>query len=100
MTIVHRFTSPSWLTALRSHLAGASGASGESSRDVDRIFQEIVSLDAGQALLFSPAAMLEVESSTSHSGLKMRKLGFGYVKIHVRMRLTADGGKSILATTA
>ena len=96
MTIVHRFTSPSWLAMLKSHLAGISNG-GDSQRGVARIFEQIVHLDVGQALLFSPAAMLEVESSTPQNGRKMRKLGSRYVKIQVRQRLTADGGRSILA---
>lgn len=96
MTIVHRFTSPSWLAALKSHLAGVSSEGDASKRDVAQIFKQIVNLNAGQALLFSPSAMLGVEDG--QTGLKMKKLGTGYVKVQVRKRLTADGGRSILAT--
>ena len=96
MTIVHRFTSPSWLAMLKSHLAGISD--GDSQRDVQQIFERIVNLDVGQGLLFSPAAMLEVESSMPQNGRRMRKLGSRYIKVQVRQRLTTDGGKSILAT--
>lgn len=98
MTIVHRFTSPSWLTALKSHLAGVSSEGGASERDVAEIFQRIVHLDAGQALLFSPSAMLGIKGDRDKTTLEVQKLGTGYLKIQVRKRLTADGGRSILAT--
>lgn len=100
MTIVHRFTSPSWLQTLKSHLAGISSIEDSSSRDIKQIFQLIVNLEAGQALLFSPSAILDVEDeSTAEDALvsRVQKLGLRYVKMKVRKRLTVDGGRSILA---
>lgn len=97
MTIVHRFTSPSWLAALKSHLAGVSVEREVSKRDVTEIFKQIVNLEAGEALLFSPSAMTGPEKDAGLQGLEMQKLGLGYVKVRVRQRLTADGGRSILA---
>ncbi len=101
MTIVHRFTSPSWLDTLKAHLAGASHMDEDAERNVREIFRTIVTLQAGQALLFSPSAMMDAEVSVDASGnrsLKAHKLGMGYIKIGVRKRLTADGGRSIMAT--
>lgn len=100
MTIVHRFTSPSWLQTLKSHLAGISSIEDSSSRDIKQIFQLIVNLEAGQALLFSPSAILDVDDeSTAEDALvsRVQKLGLRYVKMKVRKRLTVDGGRSILA---
>ena len=98
MTIVHRFTSPEWLSALKSHLAGVAGLDGEENRDIKEIFRTIVNLEAGQALLFSPSAMLEtIDRAETKGGRHAAKLGMGYVKIRVRKRLTTDGGRSILA---
>lgn len=96
VTIVHRFTSPSWLAALRSHLAGVSSEGDASNRDAAQVFRNIVNLHAGQALVFSPSAMLGVEDAKK-TGLRMKKLGTGYVKVQVRKRFTADGGQSKLA---
>ena len=49
MTIVHRFTSPSWMNALQSHLAGLSVDEGEDSKkELRRIFKQIVELNGGQ----------------------------------------------------
>ena len=61
------------------------------------MFKRVVSLDAGQALLFSPSAMLKVDKLAVDGSLRIIKLGTGYVKIWVRKRLTADGGRSVLA---
>ncbi|KAL8766352.1 MAG: hypothetical protein Q9203_006369 [Teloschistes exilis] len=93
MTIVHRFTSPEWLLALKAHLAAFSSMGDEDSpRRLKDIFQTIVNLDVGQALLFSSSAMLDTKNS------RPQKLGMRYVKMRVRDRLTVDGGKSVSAT--
>ncbi|MCJ1425207.1 hypothetical protein MMC29_003095 [Sticta canariensis] len=100
MTIVHRFTSPSWLQTLKSHLAGISSIEETSGRDIKQIFELIVNLEAGQALLFSPSTILDVKDEpTAKDTLvtRVQKLGSRYVKMRVRERLTTDGGKSILA---
>ncbi|KAL8701852.1 MAG: hypothetical protein Q9201_004680 [Fulgogasparrea decipioides] len=92
MTIVHRFTSPDWLLALKAHLAAVSTVGDENSqRSVKELFQAIVNLETGQAPLFSPLAMLDITDSGP------RKLGLRYVKMRVRKRLTADGGRSAQA---
>lgn len=95
LTIIHKFSSPTWMEALRTHLAGASGEDSESRagkrRDVESIFKSIVNLNVGEALMFSPSAMLDVKD-----GL-VSKLGMGFLKVRVRKRLTADGGRSVLA---
>lgn len=94
MTIVHRFSSPEWLKALGQHLAGIEG---DSKRDLKEVFQNIVELEPGQALLFSPSAMLDVVGGPGGNGKRGRPLGTGYVKMRIRDRLTVDGGKSIMA---
>ena len=94
MTIVHRFPSPDWLKTIQAHLAGASYV------DEEELFKTIAALPAGEALLFSPTAILGVDVSTDTSGsciLKGQRLGMGYLKIGIRKRLTADGGRSQMA---
>ena len=100
VAVVHRFTSPAWMVALREHLAGVAVVGVERDkdgrkRDVDRLFAEIVRLDAGEALVFSPAAMLNVVARGGE--LEPAKLGSRYIKMRVRKRLTADGGRSVRA---
>lgn len=101
MTIVHRFTSPDWLQTLKARLAGVATPGDEDSKgNIKDIFDTIVNLAAGEALLFSPSAMLEAgnpESSTSSHPVKLQKLGLSYIRIHVRERLTVDGGRSVMA---
>lgn len=118
MTFVHRFTSSEWLRALRGHLAGAAvtidgrgdvdGNDGEpdvgggsvdgdgsgkaKNGSVRSLFSQIVTLNVGESLLFSPSATLDVVDG------RPRKLGVGYVKFKTRSRVTADGGSSVMAT--
>ena len=94
VTIVHRFTSPDWLNALRKHLAGISNgarvlekalrmqegaAYGEDDDDmVDgagtlslgdgdpgmELFPRIVGLRVGEALMFAPSAIIGVRKTS------------------------------------
>ncbi|KFY05197.1 hypothetical protein O988_00181 [Pseudogymnoascus sp. VKM F-3808] len=119
VTIVHRFTSPEWMKSLRAHLAAAASDMAESEAEADaddqdadlarglisgvkghtssEIFKKIVGLEVGEALLFSPTAMIGV-GGTSNGGSRYIKLGTGVLKVRVRARLTTDGGKSHMAT--
>ena len=97
MTIVHRFTSPAWHDALKSHLAALSSKGNESNGDSQDIFNQIVRLNTGQALIFSPSAMLGVDDQHVTGSSRIAKLGTQYVKVLIRHRTTVDGGRSILA---
>lgn len=118
VTIVHRFTSPAWFAAIRKHIAGASiGDDGESkSIFSDQLFQQIVKLKTGEALVFCPTALLDAvwggsgSSSTTYSeadedsdsGVEINaqsvsQLGPRYFNLRVRKRVTADGGRSQLS---
>jgi len=108
ITIVHRFTSPEWLRTLKAHLAAAYSdfldkesvtrdeRHLEKGRNANaatlprqRLYNDIVKLRVGEVLLFASIALV---------GLEMKRLGARYLKIKVRSRLTADGGKSIMAS--
>lgn len=92
-TFVHRFLSPSWYKVLEQHLAGAS----KDGRDEGSLFNKIMSLRTGEALLFCPTAQLDV-AEDSEEEKEVKILGNSYAKIKIRKRLTADGGKSMMAT--
>lgn len=146
VTIVHRFTSPTWFKALESHLAGvclgvSKGEDGSKS-GAHNFFRKIVKLRTGEAFVFCPTAILDAitinsksrgthsdsdtceretsEGSETHRSLEMesaegeeseeseaeseevqttrvQELGARYIKLKVRNRVTADGGRSILA---
>ncbi len=97
-TIVHRFTSPDWLRTLKGHLL-VEEAPSSTSAAFSRILAEIVDLNVGEALLFAPSAILDVEKSGKDGKGKVRgcKLGSNYVTVRIRRRVTVDGGKSIMA---
>jgi hypothetical protein len=114
VTIVHRFTSPEWMQSLKAHLAAVASdmvdqvpdssgrqhsterISGAKSNTASLIFREIVGLRVGEALLFSPSAMVDADMASSDAS-RYARLGTGFLKVRVRTRLTTDGGKSVLA---
>ncbi len=103
ITIVHRFTSPDWLRELRSHLAALDNDEedpGKSRIKLINIFNQIVKLRRGEALLFAPGAIIGVEKKPNENGseeTQMKRLGIGFLKIKIRARVTSDGGRSIFA---
>lgn len=108
-TFVHRFLSPAWFTTLQNHLAGAHSASrhsnGTTASSHDKwLFDNIVGLRTGEALVFSPTAHLTVASGhqdgPASSLSAVRPLGNGFAKLRVRRRITADGGRSVTADQA
>ncbi|KAI5920282.1 hypothetical protein F4810DRAFT_683364 [Camillea tinctor] len=123
-TIIHRFTSPEWFEALRRHLAGVallskvttmankgqlvpSGNPGQINVDATsnvlaaRLFGKIVTLKTGEALVFAPSAVVGLEEEACpEKGTRVthRRLAHDVLHITVRSRITADGGKSIMAS--
>lgn len=111
LTVVHRFSSPAWFKALEGHLAGAVmdvSASRVSKYSTWSLFSRIVGLGTGEALVFCPNAILDVSHAdnaeregdpSAHQAAQsiMAEQGSSYFKMKVRKRITADGGRSILA---
>ncbi|KAK7985572.1 hypothetical protein PG988_003194, partial [Apiospora saccharicola] len=91
-TFVHRFLSPAWYKTLEGHLAAASNPGRGST-----LFETIVTLKTGEAMLFCPTALLSIVTSGQGPG-KLKALGNDYIQVAIRKRTTADGGKSITAT--
>jgi hypothetical protein len=123
VTIVHRFSSPDWLNALTKHLAGISKVAktntGESINDEDAIydglqgvtmssddtilglFAQILELGTGEALVFAPSAVVSLQQQSTWGKKprpKPKNLAHGVLRVNIRARITADGGKSIMAT--
>ena len=75
---------------------------GEASKGgVQDNLNQIVKLNTGEALIFSPSAMLGVDDEDGNGSprmVKMVKMGTQYIKVRVRNRTTMDGGRSILTT--
>jgi hypothetical protein len=85
---------------LRLHLAAPSDIEEETEKSskakVMNIFNLIVKLRIGEALLFAPNAAIDVETNERGED-SVKRLGTGYLKIKIRARITEDGGKSVMA---
>lgn len=88
VAIVHHFRSPAWYETLIKHVAGVRQ---QDERDTD-LFETIVSLKIGQALVFCPSALLDVQDDAVVS---MRD---DFMKLKIRSRISADGGRSLLSS--
>lgn len=89
-SIVHRFNSPVWFTAIKDHLAGASSllASREES---DSMSEGIVKLGVGESFVFSPSSYVCAD------GEREQKLGIGFMRMKTRSKKGVDSGLSKLA---
>ncbi len=62
------------------------------------LFGTIVGLRPGEGLLFAPNAVLEVGPPVEGRGsARVKRLDHGILKIRIRQRVTADGGRSVMA---
>ena len=114
LTIVHHFMSPEWLRTLHHHLASAADSlfsakltavacpkrqnreHEESESGSTLLFNRIVHLQVGEALLFSPSAI--VGANIQQDGnVDYHCLGAKHLTIRIQSQLTSDGGKSVLA---
>ncbi|KAL1799123.1 hypothetical protein ACET3X_003160 [Alternaria dauci] len=84
ITIMHRFTSPAWFSALKKHISVME--------DNSNIMEQIEGLNTGEALVYAPGAVLGKNVDDS-----LVKATAQLLRIVVRDRLTQDGGESILA---
>ena len=90
MVVIHRFQSPDWFAILRRHISTADD--GKGSAMAKELFQRIVGLRTGQALVFAPSAILEAQGEGAWEMLKE-----GLVRMMVRKRVTLDAGRSVVA---
>ena len=87
-TIVHRFTSPEWFSALKGHIAVRGGPEEEAA-----LLERIQELGVGEALVWAPTGMVEDCGEEIGRALWKGQL----VKVRVRGRVTWDGGRSVFA---
>ncbi|KZV75964.1 hypothetical protein PENSPDRAFT_680684 [Peniophora sp. CONT] len=87
--IAHRFQSPGWLKSLAGHVA-SEGTSN------DELYAKIVALRTGEGILFAPSGLAQVEGMHSDHNSVM-PIGRGYLVVRSRLRITRDGGHSLLA---
>ncbi|KAF1994123.1 hypothetical protein P154DRAFT_448366 [Amniculicola lignicola CBS 123094] len=85
LKVIHRFSSPEWFAALRKHIP-------MSADDKDDTLLRIEQLKTGAALVYSSEAVL----GKTDSGTLIKGTG-RMLKVHVRKRVTSDGGQSIMS---
>jgi len=86
MTVIHRFTSPTWYAALRRHISALD------NNDDKALMQRIEGLETGEALVYCPSTVLAKNDDGS-----LAKATGQLLKINIRKRITEDGGESIMA---
>ncbi|QIW99942.1 hypothetical protein AMS68_005460 [Peltaster fructicola] len=91
VSIVHRFTSPSWLRALTNHLGAAQLHGQQSGQDTSGLMEQIMELRVGESLVFAPSACVCTENGQA------TMLKNGIMKMKTRKRLGHDQGLSSLA---
>lgn len=85
VTFIHRFSSPEWFSAIKRHIPVAA-------ENQDHLMQRIEGLTTGEAIVYSPNAVL------GHNDCGDLITGIGrMIHVSVRRRITSDGGQSILA---
>lgn len=98
--MVHRCSSPAWFAVLKKHVAslylhtdeddqGGKKLSNKSSEQA--LFRQVVELKLGECLLFCPTAAVEFKSG------ELQRMVDRFVKFRTRQRITADGGRTLLA---
>ena len=85
VTIIHRFSSPEWLSAIRRHIPTMA-------EDRESLMRRIESLTTGTAMIYSPNAVFGCDESGNLTTGTSR-----FVSVNVRRRITRDGGQSVLA---
>jgi hypothetical protein len=84
VSVIHRFTSPTWYAALKRHISALD--------DNKALMQRIEGLETGEALVYCPSTVL----GKNDDGSLVKATG-QLLKVNIRKRITQDGGESIMA---
>lgn len=90
ITVIHRFTSPDWLSVLRHHIS-IPGKDVNDSSDDGGLYKQILRLQTGEALVFAPSAVMGASDGSEESE------PFRLLRVKVRRRITWDGGISMVS---
>jgi len=85
MTVIHRFSSPTWYATLKRHISALND-------DDKTLMQRIEGLETGEALVYCPSTVL----AKNDDGSLVKPTG-RLLKVNIRKRITEDGGESIMA---
>jgi hypothetical protein len=92
VTIIHRFSSPEWLNVLKKHISISEVDGGDQGNE--RLFNKIVRLKTGEALIFAPSA---ISGTVDNAGERAWTAAADeLLRVRVRKRVTWDGGRSVV----
>lgn len=80
---MHGFYSPAWFAHVKNHVSFKDGAA---------VFEEIMKLRTGEAVVYAPKGVVMEEEEG-----EVKKMGTAHQIVKIRKRVTADGGSSLLA---
>ncbi|KAL2059884.1 hypothetical protein VTL71DRAFT_10039 [Oculimacula yallundae] len=89
ITIMHRFSSPEWLSVLKKHILLPNSKLHQDN--TSSMLSEIMNLKTGEAILFAPSTLF-----TARDGGEPTKDAEALSRFRVRRRITWDGGKSVV----
>lgn len=84
ITVIHRFTSPTWFAALSKHINAIEVGQGTMT--------DIECLEIGEALVYAPSAVLGKKDDET-----LIKATGQSLKLSIRNRVNLDGGLSVMA---
>jgi DNA helicase HerA-like ATPase len=84
ITVIHRFTSPTWFAAIKKHINGIE--------DSQKTMNDIECLETGEALVYAPNAVLG-----KNKDITLIKATGRLLKLNIRNRVTLNDGVSIMA---
>jgi hypothetical protein len=98
MTVIHRFTSPDWMSVLKKHVSIPEN--GKNNGERGSVFNQILRLKTGEAFVFAPSAIIEVstndEEMEDDGDQELKMAADELFKVRMRKRVTWDGGASIV----
>lgn len=100
VSIVHRFNSPAWFTAICGHLGGASSLTSEkdekqTAAKKEELFKQILALQTGESLVFSPTSWVRGGALPGGGdAVEPARLGSGVLRMKTRERKGDDSGKT------
>jgi hypothetical protein len=100
VSIVHRFNSPAWFTAICGHLGGASTMTSEkdevkNAAKKEELFKQILALQTGESLVFSLTSwVLGGALPGGGDAVEPARLGSGVLRMKTRERKGDDSGKT------
>jgi hypothetical protein len=100
MTIIHRFSSPEWLSVLKKHVSIPEDEKSKNDGGEGSLFKKILTLKTGEALVFAPSAVTGTaggeDETKGGQGVVWRTAADELMRVRMRKRVTWDGGRSVV----